>query len=478
MSAAEFDMVIVGAGPAGIAAAHEAVNVGLTVCVVDEQDAPGGQIYRDVERVAMERAHDLDVLGADYKYGFGLVDGLHASKVKHFAGHTVWQIERDGTVWCSDGNKAKCIKGRRVMLATGAMERPVPVPGWTLPGVMTAGAAQILMKSAGMVPSGPIAICGSGPLLLLIADQLVRAGANIAVLAETTTFADYVRAAPHLLRALKAFDYLQKGMAMRRRIKAAGVKIVSGISALEVVGSEKAEGVSFKAGAKTHRIDASTVLLHQGVVPNTQATRQLRLEHLWHAQQHYWYPKTGRHGSTEAAAIYIAGDGAGINGARAAEAAGRLTALEVACSLDAISRENFDLKAAPWQSELDHHQAVRPLLDAMFRPPAEILNPPNDSTIVCRCEEVTAGDIREAARLGAPGPNQLKAFLRAGMGPCQGRMCGLTVTEVLAAAHGTSPAQIGAYRIRPPLKPLSLAELADMEAGDSDVTLGSPSSGP
>lgn len=478
MSAPDYDIAIIGAGPAGMAAAHEAVNVGLKVVIIDEQDAPGGQIYRDVERVAMERRYDLDVLGADYKYGYGLVDGLQASKVTHLAGHTVWQIERNGTVWCSDGTKAKQVNAKRVLLATGAMERPVPVPGWTLPGVMTAGAAQILMKSAGMVPEGPVAICGSGPLLLLIADQLVRAGAKIAVVAETTSFADYLRAAPHLLRALKGSDYLRKGIAMRRRLKQAGVHVVSGISDLRVDGSDKAEGVSFKTGGRTRSFDADTVLLHQGVVPNTQATRQLRLEHLWHEQQHYWYPKTGRNGSTEVEAIYIAGDGAGINGARAAEAAGRLTALEIACSLDAIDRAEFDLKSPPWLSELDHHQSVRPLLDAMFPPPKEILNPPDDATLVCRCEEITAGDVRKAAKLGAPGPNQLKAFLRAGMGPCQGRMCGLTVTEVLAAAHGTSPAEIGAYRIRPPLKPLSLAELADMETGDGDVTLASPSSGP
>jgi NADPH-dependent 2,4-dienoyl-CoA reductase/sulfur reductase-like enzyme len=469
MSARQYDLAIIGAGPAGMAAAHEARNLGLKVCVIDEEDGPGGQIYRDVEHVAMKRAHDLDVLGPDYKYGFGLVDGLRAAGVTHLNGHTVWQIEAAGTVWCSDGEKAKRIDARRILLATGAMERPVPVPGWTLPGVMTAGAAQILMKSAGMVPSGPIAICGSGPLLLLIADQLVRAGANIAVICETTTFGDYLRAAPKLPEAMRGFEYLQKGLAMRRRIKAAGVRIVGGISALRIDGSDRAEGVSFKSGGREHSVAASTVLLHQGVVPNTQASRQLRLDHLWHDTQHYWYPKTGAHGATTLENIFIAGDGAGVFGARAAEASGRLSALQIALSLGRIKEADFDLKAPPWQTELKHHRAVRPLLDALFPPPAEILNPPGDETIVCRCEEITAGDIRKAAGLGAPGPNQLKAFLRAGMGPCQGRMCGLTVTEILAAAHGKPPAAIGAYRIRPPMKPLSLAELADMDVTESEV---------
>ena len=478
MSTSQYDLAIVGAGPAGMAAAHEARNVGLSVVVIDEQDNPGGQIYRDVEHVALKRAHDLDVLGADYKYGYGLVDGMRAGEGEYLAGHTVWQIEADGIVWCTDGSKAKQITAKRILLATGAMERPVPVPGWTLPGVMTAGAAQILMKSAGMVPSGPIAICGSGPLLLLIADQLVRAGADIAVIAETTSFADYLRAAPKLVQALLGMEYLQKGIAMRRRIKAAGVKIVSGISGLRINGENTATGVTFKKGGRERSFAAGTVLLHQGVVPNTQATRQLRLDHLWHESQHYWYPKTALHGSTALEKVYLAGDGAGIYGARVAEVSGRLAALQIALSLGRINDGEFNFKAGPWLSEHKQHCAVRPLLDALFQPPAEILNPPEDHTIVCRCEEITAGDVRKAGKLGAPGPNQLKAFLRAGMGPCQGRMCGLTVTEILAAVHSKSPADIGAYRIRPPLKPLSLAELADMEVSDGNATLASPSSGP
>ena len=105
MSSPQYDLAIIGAGPAGMAAAHEARNVGLSVVVIDEQDNPGGQIYRDVEHVALKRAHDLDVLGADYKYGYGLVDGMRAGEVDYLSGHTVWQIEADGIVWCTDGSK-------------------------------------------------------------------------------------------------------------------------------------------------------------------------------------------------------------------------------------------------------------------------------------------------------------------------------------------------------------------------------------
>lgn len=473
-----YDIAIIGAGPAGMAAAHEAKSLGLSAVIIDEQDAPGGQIYRDVERVASERPQDLQVLGDAYAFGRGLVDGLRGTGIDYLPGHMVWQIERDGTVWCSAGTRAKRIRAKTVLLATGAMERPVPVPGWTLPGVMTAGAAQILMKNAAMLPDGPIAIAGSGPLMLLVADQLIQSGAELVAVCETTTFSHYLAGLPHLPKALPAMAYLQKGMQMRRRIKAHGVPIIGGISALRIEGTDRASGISFKTGQKTHTIPASTVLLHQGVIPNTQASRQLRLDHVWHRTQHYWYPKTSRNGSTEVDAIFIAGDGAGIFGARTAEVSGRLAALEIACRQGVISAADRDLKMRPLHAEKKRHGAIRPLLDAMFPPPMDILNPPEDATIICRCEEVTAGDIRKAAKLGAPGPNQLKAFLRAGMGPCQGRMCGLVVTEILAASHGKPAAEIGAYRIRPPLKPLSLAELADMDADDEDAISSSPSSGP
>lgn len=467
MTAKDYDLIVVGGGPAGMSAATNAAHHGLNVALIDEQPATGGQIYRAVDDVVKRRASDLPMLGEEYAYGKTITDAFHASDADHISGHTVWQLGQDGSIWSTDGAKAQAFQAKHIVIATGALERPVPVPGWTLPGVMTAGAAQILLKTSGMIPDGNVVVVGSGPLLLLVADQLIKAGASVQAVVETSGILDFLRGAPHLLRASKSWPYLQKGLKLKRSIKAAGVPIYNGAHEIRIDGYDRVEQIGFSTGSGRHTLKVSSVLLHQGVVPNTQASRQLRLSHTWHKTQRYWYPAVDEWGQSDVSAVFVAGDGAGVFGARAAEIKGKLCALQIAQLQQHISVASRDALAGPLMSELDDHISIRPMLDAIFVPPAEILNPPDDRTLICRCEEVTAGDVRSAAALGAQGPNQLKAFHRTGMGPCQGRMCGLSVIEILAAAHGKPPADIGAYRIRPPLKPITLAELADMDVPDA-----------
>ncbi|MEM9682133.1 MAG: FAD-dependent oxidoreductase [Pseudomonadota bacterium] len=458
------DVAIIGAGPAGLAAALEAVSHGLGVVLLDEQPEPGGQIYRNVSTNAAKSDELKRILGADYLHGAALASefaaAVDAGKIDYRTDATVWQVDPAPAIHMSRGGAAQSLSVARVIVATGAMERPVPIPGWTLPGVMGAGAAQIMMKTAQAVPDGPVVLAGAGPLLLLVAQQLIDAGAMVAAVLETTRKTDYWSALPALPAALRGHTALRKGIAMRRRIREAGVPIHSGVRGLVAVGDDRVTAIRYRQGQATGEIAATTLLLHEGVVPNLQITRQIGCEHVWNEEQRCWRPALDDWGNTSLKGFAVAGDGGGIAGADAAVPAGRIAGLEAAFRLGNLSETDRDTLAAPLRRSIAKHIAIRPLLDALFRPNEDILVPPDAETIVCRCEEVTAGAIRDAVELGATGPNQMKSYLRCGMGPCQGRFCGLTVSNIIAAERGVSVDETGYYRIRPPIKPVTLGELA------------------
>jgi NADPH-dependent 2,4-dienoyl-CoA reductase/sulfur reductase-like enzyme len=453
----EHDLIVIGAGPAGMAAARTAAEGGASVRVLDEQPAPGGQIYRGV---LAANSRQNDILGPDYEAGRPLAEALAHENIRHERCAVVWRVEREGRVaWTNEG-VARVATARRVLAATGAVERPIPIPGWTLPGVMTAGAAQILLKTGGVIPKNAV-LAGAGPLLYLLAQQLIAAGSPPKALVETQDRAAFLRASRHLPRALRGWRPLLKGGKMLAAIRGAGVPRHTAATGLRALGDGAVSGLRFDAGGRSHEIMCETLLLHQGVVPNVQITRSLDLPHQWDAAQRCWRPSCDPWGSTDAAAIMVAGDGGGIAGAGAAVLTGQLAALETLRALGRLSEADRDMRARPLRRALSVELAARPMLDALYAPPPEVLTPP-DETVVCRCEEVTAGDIRGYAALGCLGPNQTKAFGRCGMGPCQGRYCGLTVAELLAEARGVGPEDVGYYRIRPPLKPVTLGELAQL----------------
>ncbi|MBD1549573.1 NAD(P)/FAD-dependent oxidoreductase [Roseibium aggregatum] len=462
----EADLVIIGAGPAGMAAAAQAADCGLSVLILDEQPRPGGQIYRDVDRAAPRHGA---ILGKDYTDGLGLTDRLDHPNIACLFGTSVWQIDPQAAVSFSRDGRGGVARGKRLLIATGAQERPMPLPGWTLPGVMTAGAAQILLKASGVVAERAVLV-GTGPLLYLVAAQMVRAGTPPLALVETQTRSDFLRSLRHLPAALLGSRTLLKGMGLLATLRKAGVKRYKAAKDIAVEGTDRVTGLRFAHGGQPHQLECDTVLLHHGVVPETQATRSLNLPHRWNARQRAFHPVTDRWGRTALPFIFVAGDGAGIGGAKAAAYEGTLAALEIARDLGALSDGDRDLAAHPLRLRLWMERAIRPFLDTAFPSFAAALAPADD-TLVCRCEEVTAGAVRRYAALGCLGPNQLKAFGRPGMGPCQGRMCALTVTELLAVHHGTSPKTIGLQRVRPPLKPVTLGEIAAMEGQGEQSTL-------
>ncbi len=387
------DLIVIGAGPAGMAAAAKAAALGLKTVLLDEQVRPGGQIYRNV---AGCDARVAALLGPDYTHGAGLVRALQSSGAELLDNTLVWDVARDLTVTALHAGRAFQLRAPQVIAATGAMERASPIPGWTLPGVMNAGAAQIAMKSGGAVPAGRIVLAGAGPLLLLVACQLLEAGADVAALVETAPAGRRFEALRHLPAALRAWPALAKGLKMVRSLRRARVPWYTQASDLAAIGRDHVEALAFRAGGREHRVDTDCLLLHHGVIPDTQLSRLLRLEHRWDDRQLAWQVVTDDLGQTSLDGLRMVGDGTAIAGARAAEASGALAALGAAHALGRIDAAALAQRSAALRRTLATELAIRPFLDVLYRPPRSITEPA-DATIVCRCEEVTAKQVRDTA---------------------------------------------------------------------------------
>ena len=335
----EADLIIIGAGPAGMSAAATAARGGLNVLLLDEQPGPGGQIYRNVGRTRAFRTW----LGKDYAKGGQWVDALDHPGITTEFGASVWSIEAGPRVAWSRHGVSTISTAPHVLLATGAQERPVPIPGWTLPGVMSAGAAQILMKTAGMLPKDTV-LAGSGPLLYLIAAQLIDAGCPPKALVETQNRRMMLNAAQHLPRALFGLPTLLKGLGLVRKINAAGVRRFVGTTGfMAKPHGQGAIAFTFSCKGRQETLVTDLLLTHQGVIPSTHMTRAAGIVHEWNTAQAAFQPVTDTWGATNVAGLHVAGDGAGIGGAETAAASGERAALNILHLSGRISADTCSL---------------------------------------------------------------------------------------------------------------------------------------
>ena len=470
------ELAIIGAGPAGMSAAIAAREHGIDVLVLDEQAAPGGQIYRNVETVTATRPDTARVLGEDYAAGAALVRAFRECGAGYSPGTSVWEVStvarrQVGNAPLELGvlrnGVAEIMHASCVIVATGAQERAVPVPGATLPGVMGAGGAQSLLKGSGLVPDVPVVVAGSGPLVYLVAWQLACAGAPVHALLLTTPPDRIWRAIGTLPEALAMPGDLRKGIGWRRALARRGVE-VRHVSGVAVEGVERAELVRFTHRGRERSMRASLVLLHEGVVPSVHLTLAAQLDHVWDGPQHAFRPAADTWGATSAPGVLVAGDGARILGAEAAVDTGRIAAFEAARYLGRIDMRRRDDLARPHRASLSRHRRFREFLDLAFEPGAAALRPSNPAVTVCRCEEVSVAGMERVIAHGCPGPNQAKAFTRCGMGPCQGRMCATVVSEMFAERRHVGVGAVGHYHIRPPVKPITVGELAGLEGTGSE----------
>lgn len=474
--APDADVIIIGAGPAGMAAAVDLAAAGRSVIVLDMQPAPGGQIFRALgANLAARPATDglLAALGPAYRAGQALIASfLAAPGIDYRPETTVWDLRADGTVGWLKGAAAGYLRGRHVLLASGAMERPVPFPGWTLPGVMTAGAVQTLIKAGRLKPKGRIVLAGTGPLIFLLADQLRRLGVRPALIARTDRLHDTLAALPLLRR--QTLPPLLKGLGWIARLRLSGVPLRTGLTGLAASGQDRVERVHLTFRATTVEMPCDLLIVHDGIIPATDLAHAAGLALEWDQPTAGWRPLTTPDGLarmlpgpalTEGPCrIHISGDARRIGGADAALAHGRHAAQAI---LAALNRHTPATENDRTAKGVATSLAPRAFLDRAF-PPGLAANPPVDATIICRCEEITAGAIRAEIRKGATDMNLLRGTLRCGMGPCQGRMCAASIARLLAE---TTPQEVPAafpapFRARPPARPLPLGALARLTGAD------------
>ena len=452
-------VAVIGAGPAGISASLALVAKSVQVTMLDEQPSSGGQIYRNLGNMSADQAQSL---GSDYITGKLLLKQLEQAIDKkiltRISRTSVWSVTEEKEVsWSIDG-RSYCQKFDAIILATGSIERAMPIDGWTNPGVITVGAAQILIKTARYSPPSSVLV-GSGPLFYLVACQMLEMGNPPKALLETQNNFDLLKAFIQLRPNLTSLLYLVKGLVMLAKLRFFGVKRIKAVRDVRIKSKGNAHIIEFsKAGTKS-QIEAETVLLHAGVHPNIQITQALGLKHDWSQDNQCFEPRTDKFGRTSLKNIFVAGDGIKILGADAAKISGKCAAL-------ALLADNGFLNAkADLSRTLRSHQKyvqIRKFLDVLYAP-KDWYSCPTNNIVICRCEEVTAGKIREAVKIGCLGPNQLKAYSRCGMGNCQGRYCGNIVVNLISEMVGQTPEETGYFRIRSPIKPVSLAEVANLK---------------
>lgn len=456
-----YNIIIIGAGPAGMAAAQIAAQNGASTLIIDEQRRPGGQIYRAREETANQ---DRPELGEVYHDALDLLKSFRAAEADYVTGAQVWQLSAGLEVGYSKDGAARLVTADQIILANGAHERPMPVPGWTLPGVMSVGAAQILLKESQIGIENAV-FAGTGPLLYLAVHQYMQAGIPVKAVLDMTPAGNYLAAMPHLPFALGRLGKIFEGWQWTRDIAKSDIPLFKSVDDLRLGGDGALTHLEFRKGNKWKWIDCEHALLHLGVTPNLNLALAAGCQSRWDWLQCCWTIKTDNWFTSSIDGLAVAGDGASIGGNVAAEQSGRIAALGALARLGLIDTKTRNRKARAPRKLLKAELRVRPFLEALFRPADHLRIPQDRDTIVCRCEEITLGDIHDAVELGCTGPNQLKSYSRCGMGPCQGRFCGLTVSELIAEQIGKPVSEVGYYRLRAPVKPLRLDELANLKTG-------------
>jgi thioredoxin reductase/bacterioferritin-associated ferredoxin len=469
----QYDAIVIGAGPAGAAAALTCSELGLSTLLLDEQDAAGGQIWRAPSVGAAQAG------GSDSAEGAALRRRLADSRVVCRFGRRVWLVEPAFIVHSTVDDALEQAAAPAVIVANGAIERHWPVAGWTLPGVFGLAAATVLLKSFRVLPGKRVVVAGAGPLLPLVAHLILKAGGSIAAVVDANPARAWI-AKPAAL--LSRPDLLARGTWWRASMALRGVPWLFRHAIRRIEGTSDVAGVTVSAvdhdwapapAENERRIACDAVCMGFGLTPATEITRLLGAQHGYDAARGGWCPTLDQNQATTLPGLYACGDGAGVLGAAAAPARGELAALGVTRYLGRLTDAEFERRTARPRRRLARAAKFGRAMTMLTVPPAGAAAAIDRDAIVCRCELLSRATLDLAIAEGAVTLNELKATTRCGMGPCGGRICEEAAAHIIAARTGKRRADLQPATARPPLRPLPLAALGP-ELDYADLPLPEP----
>ena len=366
----EVESVIIGGGPGGIKAAIEAAKQGVQITLIDENPHLGGQVFRQFDQGF--NVIDSKNVARDYEKGQKLLQEFekHKNRIEYISKATLWGIFREDGIEIAfqKNDKSFSLKCKKLIVATGAFDRSVPFPGWTLPGVFTAGGAQRLVKLQRVLPGEKILLAGTGPLQLVLADQIIRAGGKIEAILEAGNVTNWLRFAFSLWAQ---WDQLRDGLHYLKSIHRAGVPLLRNHIIIEAKGNGKAEKAViaevdkfWRPKTDTYRtLDVDTICLGYGLVPSSELTQVVGCKHIYDLNMGGWIPIRKENMETSVPGIYAVGDGSGIAGSQVAIEEGFITGVSVANSLGYVSNVDAKKLIRPAEVRLKKLKRFRKIFD-------------------------------------------------------------------------------------------------------------------
>ena len=458
------DVAVVGAGPGGMAAAVAAAEAGASVIVLDEYGKPGGQYFkRSGDEFAVPRSRTT----REYGRGEALRAKLSHPGIRVLSRALVWGRLAGNLMVYHDG-RSEAVRAKALVIATGAHDRPGAFTGWTLPGVMTAGGAQTLVKTQWVRPARRMLLAGAGPFLLPVSQSLLRADVDIAALVEVTRPRNWLPYATSLWgqwpRFAEALDY-------KRDLRRAGVPTIYGHKIVRALGDQRVEGAviaqvdrQWRAVPGTEReIEVDGIAVGYGFLPNIElaASCDCALRYDPHARA--WFVQCSDKMETSVPGVFAAGEITAIAGSAVALVEGEIAGLSAALHSGAVGADSIASRRMLLSNRRSHLYKFADALNVLFGPREGLWDYLEGDTTVCRCEEVTAGAIAACIEDGCSSLKAVKDWTRAGMGLCQGRMCRNMVGEIIAARRGADLETLAFPRIRPPVKPVPIHALIEAE---------------